>query len=75
MSKRRIIVVEDEGIVNLDIQTKLAGLDYEVAAAVATGEEAVKQASELRPDLVLMDIQLAGAMGWYRGCGNDSSAM
>jgi CheY-like chemotaxis protein len=54
MSKRRIIVVEDEGIVSLDIQTKLTGLDYEVAAAVATGEEAVKQASngQKRPNLL-----------------------
>ena len=56
------MVVEDEGIVSLDIQTKLVALEYEVAAAVASGEEAIEQAAEVRPDLVLMDIQLAGNM-------------
>ncbi len=35
---------------------------YTIPAVVASGEEAVKQAGETHPDLVLMDIQLKGAM-------------
>jgi signal transduction histidine kinase len=62
VSVKRIMVVEDEGIVALDIQSKLEAKGYEVSAVVATGEDAVDSAGELLPDLVLMDIQLAGEM-------------
>lgn len=58
----RILVVEDEAIVARDIQLQLAGLGYDPVAHAKRGEEAVQLAGELRPDLVLMDIQLAGAM-------------
>lgn len=56
------MVVEDEGIVALDIRSKLEGKGYEVPAVFSTGEEAVAGAGEFLPDLVLMDIQLAGEM-------------
>jgi PAS domain S-box-containing protein len=62
MSRVRILVVEDESIVALDIQDRLEALGYEVPATVGTGEQAIQQAGSLRPDLVLMDIQLHGAM-------------
>jgi CheY-like chemotaxis protein len=62
MAQTRIMVVEDEGIVALDIQRKLEERGYEVPAVLSTGEEAVRQAEALRPDLVLMDIHLAGAL-------------
>jgi diguanylate cyclase (GGDEF)-like protein/PAS domain S-box-containing protein len=62
MKQARILVVEDESIVALDIQDRLESLGYEVPATVASGERAVEQAGALRPDLVLMDIQLQGRM-------------
>ena len=62
MAESRIMVVEDEGIVALDIQSKLESKGYEVPAVVASGEEAVRQAEATSPDLVLMDIQLEGEM-------------
>ena len=62
MTQARILVVEDESIVALDIQDRLESLGYEVPATVASGERAVEQAGALRPDLVLMDIQLQGRM-------------
>jgi diguanylate cyclase (GGDEF)-like protein/PAS domain S-box-containing protein len=62
MIKRRILVVEDESIVALDLQDRLESLGYDVPAAVASGEKAVELAEVLTPDLVLMDIQLQGAM-------------
>jgi diguanylate cyclase (GGDEF)-like protein/PAS domain S-box-containing protein len=58
----RILVVEDESIVALDIQDRLESLGYEVPITVASGEKAIEQAGVLRPDLVLMDIQLQGRM-------------
>ena len=62
MRPTRILVVEDESIVALDIQDRLESLGYEVPATVASGEKAIEQADLLRPDLVLMDIQLQGRM-------------
>jgi len=55
-----IMVVEDETIVALDIQNRLTKLGYNVPAVLATGEEAIEQAPQIAPDLVLMDIMLAG---------------
>jgi hypothetical protein len=60
--KAKILVVEDEGIVALDIQNRLRQLGYVVPKFVMSGEEAVTAVSQLEPDLVLMDIKLKGAM-------------
>ncbi|MGS0754401.1 putative bifunctional diguanylate cyclase/phosphodiesterase [Roseateles sp. GG27B] len=60
--KPRILVVEDEAIVARDILQQMAELGYEVVGHATRGEDAVELAERLRPDLVLMDIQLAGAM-------------
>lgn len=60
--KTRILVVEDEQIVQLDLQNQLERLGYTVVGVASRGEEAVALAAELHPDLVLMDIHLAGAM-------------
>ena len=62
MTQARILVVEDESIVAADIQDRLEALGYEVPATVGWGEKAVEMAGALRPDLVLMDIQLKGRM-------------
>ncbi len=62
MRKARILVVEDEGIVALGLQRDLETLGYDVPMTVDSGEEAIEQAAELQPDLVLMDIKLAGEM-------------
>jgi len=60
MSKINILVVEDESIVSKDIQNSLRKLGYNIPAAVDTGEEAIVQAEQHKPDLVLMDIMLKG---------------
>jgi PAS domain S-box-containing protein len=60
MLKARILVVEDEAVVAAAIAKCLQGLGHEVPAVVASGEEAVRRAVSLDPDLVLMDIRLKG---------------
>ena len=62
MSVDRILVVEDEAVIAMDIESQLRSLGYHVTRCVDTGQEAVLQARNLRPDLVLMDIQLRGEL-------------
>jgi two-component system cell cycle sensor histidine kinase/response regulator CckA len=62
MGQARILVVEDDSIIALELEDRLQILGYDVCAKSSSGEDAVKKANELRPDLILMDILLAGAM-------------
>jgi CheY-like chemotaxis protein len=58
----KILVVEDESIVAMEIQGLLEAEGWAVAGVAATGEDAVRTARATRPDLVLMDITLRGPM-------------
>lgn len=60
MKDAKILVVEDEGITAEDIKDYLIGLGHDVLGICSTGEDAIEKARELAPDLVLMDIMLAG---------------
>ncbi len=60
MSGVKILVVEDETLVAEDIRECLNARGYDVPLIARSGEEALQQASALRPDLVLMDIRLRG---------------
>lgn len=62
MASAKILVVEDEGIVVLHVKKTLERLGYEVTGIATTGEDAIVRAMEDRPDLVLMDIMLRGAV-------------
>ena len=56
----RILLVEDDFLVGMEMETGLQEAGYEVAGIAATAEEAVELAAERRPALVVMDIRLAG---------------
>ena len=58
----KILVVEDEGVVALDICQQLETMGYEPVGHATSGEQAVAMAGELRPALVLMDISLGGTL-------------
>jgi PAS domain S-box-containing protein len=62
MSEVKILIVEDESIVAMDIKHRAEGLGYEVTAITPSGEEALEHVATNRPDLVLMDIVLKGEM-------------
>ncbi len=62
MSKK-IMVVDDSRIVQLQLQKILADTDYEVVACCQSGEEAVELYEKVRPDLVTMDILMPGMDG------------
>lgn len=60
MAEAKILIVEDDGIIGRHIQKSLERLGYEVVGVFLSGEEAVEKTAHLNPDLVLMDISLAG---------------
>jgi PAS domain S-box-containing protein len=62
-SRPRILIVEDETVVALDLQQRLTSLGYTVPEPAQNGEEAIQRMAEARPDLVLMDIDLGAGMG------------
>lgn len=54
-----ILLVEDDFLVGMEVETGLREAGYEVAGIAATAEEAVELAERRRPALVVMDIRLA----------------
>lgn len=58
----KILVVEDEMIISMEIKQKLQAMGYVVTGQAITGESAIQKAGEIQPDLVLMDIRLKGDM-------------
>ena len=62
MGSAKILVVEDESIVALDIQAHLARLGYTILEPAVSGEEAIQRVAVAKPDLVLMDIRLQGKL-------------
>jgi CheY-like chemotaxis protein len=57
---RRILIVEDEMFVAMDIEAAVIKAGHKVVGFAGTAERAVTLADEMRPDLVLMDIRLPG---------------
>lgn len=57
--RSRVMIIEDEPIIALDIESIVAGMGHEVVGIADTRAGAVAMAVQTRPDLVLADIQLA----------------
>ena len=62
MKKPRILVVEDDRIIARSLRMILEQFGYEVTALASTGQAAIREAEETKPDLILMDIVLDGEM-------------
>ena len=60
VEKARIMVVEDEAVISMEIQDRLTKMGHSICGTAASGEEAVSVATAKRPDLILMDVQLRG---------------
>ncbi|AOP33262.1 hypothetical protein A0128_05005 [Leptospira tipperaryensis] len=54
----KILIVEDENIVARDIRDRLVKIGYPFPAIAKNGADALRSASELKPDIILMDIML-----------------
>ncbi|MDD5578033.1 MAG: EAL domain-containing protein [Methylobacter sp.] len=62
MLANKIMIVEDEGIIAMDIRNQLESFGYNVVATAFSGGQAISLATEYRPQLVMMDIVLKGSM-------------
>ncbi len=62
MHSAKIMVVEDEALVGLDIQVNLTDLGYSVTSVFPEALKAIESLQKEKVDLVLMDIHLAGTM-------------
>ncbi|MCQ1537552.1 response regulator [Methanocalculus taiwanensis] len=62
MNETTIMIVEDEAVTAMALKRSLTNMGYSVCGVFPTGEQAVQKAAELKPDLILMDIKLAGKM-------------
>jgi CheY-like chemotaxis protein len=60
-SRRRVLIVEDEALIAMDLKGRLENLGYEVPGIAASADAALTLASRHTPDLILMDIRLQGA--------------
>lgn len=58
----RILIVEDEAIIAMDLQETLCEAGYVVLATVPSGEEALALCAREKPDLILMDVHLQGTL-------------
>lgn len=58
----RVLIVEDDEFIARDLALRLEALGYGVAGSLTSGEEALAKTASLNPDLIIMDIVLAGDM-------------
>jgi DNA-binding NarL/FixJ family response regulator len=63
MKAIRVLVVDDHPIFRDGLRAALGGSDIEIVGEAATGTEATDMAAQLRPDVVLMDLQMPGGGG------------
>ena len=57
-TKYRILVAEDETLIRMDLVEMLGEAGYEVVAEASNGEEAVKLAAKVKPDLAILDVKM-----------------
>lgn len=61
--KTRVMLVEDHALVRTAVRQAITSADIEVVAEMSTAEAAIEPALELRPDIILLDIDLPGMSG------------
>lgn len=58
MQKLRILLADDEALIRLDLREMLTEVGHEIIGEAADGQEAVRLAQELCPDIVIMDVKM-----------------
>ncbi|MDH5654440.1 MAG: response regulator [Spirochaetia bacterium] len=60
--KKKILIVEDEVIIAMELEMRLIQMGYAVPAILQRGDTAIQKIPELHPDLILMDINILGPL-------------
>ncbi|HHI80585.1 MAG TPA: response regulator [Planctomycetes bacterium] len=63
MMENTILIIEDEKLIIVSTQMVLEAAGYQVISAM-NGEEGIKKAVDIKPDLILLDIMMPGIDGW-----------
>ena len=63
LPRRRVLIADDDPLIRMDLVEMLAEESFEVVGQVGDGERAAALAKELRPDLVIMDVNMPGKDG------------
>ena len=58
----KILIVEDEAIIAMDIEYQLKRLGHTVVGIASRGEDAINLAAQSAPDVILMDVRLKGTL-------------
>ncbi len=59
----RVLIADDHEVVRTGLVSLFAGTEIDIVAQVSNGEEAVKTALQLRPDVVMLDVRMGGSDG------------
>jgi AmiR/NasT family two-component response regulator len=62
MNYTNVLIVEDEAVIAMDVRFMVEDLGFKALGIASSGEEGLRKAGTLRPDLVLMDIKIKGDM-------------
>jgi CheY-like chemotaxis protein len=62
MLNSKILLIENESIIAIDLKSRLENLGYNIIGIVNKGEDAIKKIEETKPDLILMNIILKGEL-------------
>ncbi len=63
MERRNVLVMEDDAVIGMCLATMLSDMGFEVGEVQSTAVEAVQAAGRRRPDLMIVDVHLAGGHG------------
>lgn len=59
---KRVMLVEDDALLSYVGEKLIKKLGFDVVAIAASGEDALKKVDEYNPDIIVMDVQLAGSI-------------
>jgi AmiR/NasT family two-component response regulator len=69
MNYTNVLIVEDEAVIAADVRFMVEDLGFKALGIASSGEESLRKAEALRPDLVLMDIKIKGDMDGVSAAG------
>jgi len=69
MANANILIVEDENTISESLKVMLKHMGYGIAGVATSGEEAIQKALKMRPELILMDIELEEGMDGVEAAG------